>query len=224
MPQSFEVFDLDWDLNQNQLEKLKIGFAASDMDQKWNIYFDHGKLYLHRSWTGSCIYIADILEKNDGNGIITTVTVNRNTEEYNNSSIETDKNLIRKVIQFQLLDYEPRVKKIDVSDERLTVMRKFIPKEYQAGKFSFYKESITNLRLTWNGYPESKYINMDLTSGIEATIKSLNSTTLEFANVLSSIHGNKMLFIISDEMFLTCLGVIEFLQNPPLKPQLVTAP
>lgn len=221
MPQSFEVFDLNWQLNQNQLEKLKMGFAADDMDKKWNIYFDHNKLYLHRSWTGSCIYIADVIEQIDGSGVITTVKVNRNKNEYNFSSIEDDSNLIRKIIQFHLFDYEPRVKKINISDERLNVLREVIPVEYQGSDFSFYKTSIADLRLTWSGYPESEYINMDLTSGIESTIQSINATHLQFANVLTSIQGKKMLFVISDELFSTCLGVIEFLQNPPLKEQLI---
>jgi hypothetical protein len=217
MPQSSEVFNLDWHLNQNQLEKLKNGFAASDMDQKWNIYFDDGKLYLHRSWTGSCIYIADVFEQKDGSGLITTVTVNRNKDEYNFSSAEADKNLIRKIIQFQLLDYEPRVKEIDLSDERLSVIKKEIPAEYVTASFSYYKESIANLRLTWNSYPENKNINMNLTSGIESTIQKLNTTNIEFANVLTTTHENKMLLVITDETFLTPLGVIQFLKIPPLK-------
>lgn len=217
MPQSFEIFDLSWELSQKQLEKLKNGFIAEDMDQKWDIYFDQGKLYLHRSWTGSCIYIADILEQNDGRGLITTVKVNRDKEQYNFSSVEVDKNLIQKIIQFQLLDYEPRVKRIDIHDDSLKVIKEFVPKEYLDSKFSFYKESIVNLRITWNGYPKSQYINMALTSGIEETIENLNDTNLEFANVLTSTHENKMLIIFTDERFSNSLGVIQFLKNPPVK-------
>ena len=35
-------------------------FKASQMEQKWDIYLYHAKLYFCRSWTGTLIYTADI--------------------------------------------------------------------------------------------------------------------------------------------------------------------
>jgi hypothetical protein len=217
MPSECDFFDLEWKLTPEECKKVKNGFASGDMDEKWNIYFDDHKVYFHRSWTGSCIYIADLKELSDSSAIITKVKVNRDKKEYNYSNNDEDKELFKKIVQFQLIDYEPRVKKINILDGEFDSIRSLIPNEYLESKFNFYKESLENLRLTWNGYPTSEYIDMNKTRGIESAIEKLNSTNLETANIISTTFGSKMIFLISDQSFKEDLGVIEFIENPPMK-------
>jgi hypothetical protein len=197
--------------------KIKNGFASNDMDQKWNIYFETDKLYLHHSWIGTCVYIAELKKLPNETGIITKVQVNRNKEEYRFTDNNEDKALFKKIVQFQLIDYEPRVKSINILNNEYDSIRDLIPNEYLDSKFSYYKESLENLRLTWNDYPTSEYIDMSKTKGIDMTIEKLNATDLETANVITTSFDNKMLFVISDESFKVDLGSIEFLENPPMK-------
>ncbi|MFK7757945.1 MAG: hypothetical protein AB8B53_13525 [Flavobacteriales bacterium] len=217
MPAENDFFNLDWTLKPSELMKIKNGFASSGMDEKWNIYFEIDKLYFHRSWTGTCVYIAKLKELPDESGIITNVQVNRNKEEYKFTDNNEDKTLFKKIVQFQLIDYEPRVKSLNILNNEYDSIRSLIPNEYLDCKFCYYKESLDNLRLTWNGYPTSEYIDMSKTKGIDIAIDKLNTTDLDFANVITTSFDNKMLFVITDESFEIDLGSIEFLENPPMK-------
>jgi hypothetical protein len=39
-----------------EFEKIKIGLIPQQMEDKWFIYFEEPWLYLHRSWSGNCIF------------------------------------------------------------------------------------------------------------------------------------------------------------------------
>jgi len=217
MPSENDFFDLEWKIKPEECAKVKNGFAAGNMDDKWNIYYDDHKIYFHRSWTGSCIYIAYLTELPDSSGIITKIQVNRDKTEFKYTNNDENKDLFKGIVQYQLIDYEPRVKGIDIFNSEFDSIRKLIPNEYLDSKFSYFKETLTNLRISWNGYPTSEYIDMSKTKGIDSTIKKLNSTNLETANVISTILGNKMIFIITNQSFTKDLGVIEFVENPPMR-------
>lgn len=217
MPENNDSFDLGWSLNQHELMKIKNGFESHDMEQKWNIYFEADKLYLHHSWSGTCLYIAELKEFLNETGIITKVQVNRNKEDWVFTEKNEEKTLFKSIVQYQLIDFEPRVKSINILNNEYDSIRSLIPKEYLASKFSYFKESLENLRLTWSRYPNSEFIDISKTKGIEIAIEKLSATDIEIANVITTTFDNKMLFIISDESFKIDLGIIEFLENPPIK-------
>jgi len=217
MPAEYDFFNLDWALNPSELMRIKNGFASNDMDEKWNIYFEKDKLYFHHSWTGTCVYIAELKELPNESGIITKVQVNRNKEEYKFTDNNEDKALFKKIVQFQLIDYEQKVKSINILNNKYDSIRELIPNEYLGYKFSCYKETLENLRLTWNDYPTSESIDMSKTKGIEMTIEKLNATDLDIANVITTSFDNKILYIFTDESFKVDLGSIEFSGNPTTK-------
>jgi hypothetical protein len=81
---------------------MRQGYIPKDMDDKWFIFFEDGWLYFHRSWTGHCIYGVKI----DGspNGVLVTdAWVNRDKEQYNSSSLETDARMVQQLITSLLL-------------------------------------------------------------------------------------------------------------------------
>ncbi|MEU1710274.1 hypothetical protein ABZ478_33760 [Streptomyces sp. NPDC005706] len=41
--------DEDWD-------RIRHGYRARDMDEKWNLFVEDDVLYMHRSWTGHGVY------------------------------------------------------------------------------------------------------------------------------------------------------------------------
>jgi predicted Zn-dependent protease len=63
------------------------------------MYFENNKLYIHRSWTGFCLYIISVSE----NGMICNAQVNRNKEQYTNFSDDYDKYMIASLI-YKLVD------------------------------------------------------------------------------------------------------------------------
>ena len=57
------------------------------MEDKWFEYFENNILYIHRSWTGICIY--KVRFSTDRR--IEEVVVNRDSEQYRETNIERDK-------------------------------------------------------------------------------------------------------------------------------------
>lgn len=84
-----EIFDetrlipINMRINEEEFHCLKIGLKPKDMDDKWFIYFENNQLYFHRSWTGSCIFIASITEKNSQDIFINNVMITQNKQEFN---------------------------------------------------------------------------------------------------------------------------------------------
>lgn len=60
---------------------IKLGFRPEDMDYKWFIFYEHDRLYIHRSWTGCCIYIVRF-EYEGPDGVACEVQANRNPKQY----------------------------------------------------------------------------------------------------------------------------------------------
>lgn len=56
------------------------------MEDKWFMHYENSKLFIHRNWTGYCIYVVDISESGELKAI-----VNRNSEQYKENDIERDK-------------------------------------------------------------------------------------------------------------------------------------
>ncbi len=56
------------------------------MEDKWFMYCEDHKLFIHRSWTGYCIYIVELSD----NGKLKTI-VNRDPQQYKETDIEQDK-------------------------------------------------------------------------------------------------------------------------------------
>ena len=74
----------------SDIEKIKYGYIPKDMEDKWFIYFDDNHLYLHRSWTGYCIFIVKFKDSHLKLEVIETL-VNRDKSQY--ASIDTQKDL-----------------------------------------------------------------------------------------------------------------------------------
>lgn len=72
---------------------IKKGHRPQEMEDKWFMYCECEKLFIHRSWSGYCIYIVDLSENE-----VLKVTVNRNPEQYTEKNIENDISLINILI------------------------------------------------------------------------------------------------------------------------------
>lgn len=107
MPKLNETFIFERRLTNNDIELIKVGYKPKDMENKWFMFFEKGKLFIHRSWTGHCIYIVNI----NTSGQL-SVVVNRDTNQYKGTNIEQDKVILNDLIDGCLINDENREKLI----------------------------------------------------------------------------------------------------------------
>lgn len=86
MPARNIKFQLKRNFSKEQMAALVKGNIPQEMEDKWFWYYEDGKLYAHRSWTGFCIYIIEF----DLTTGIHNVTANRNPEQYKCTDIGED--------------------------------------------------------------------------------------------------------------------------------------
>ena len=87
MPPERETFSLDMKLTEEEFLALKMGQVPREMEDKWFSFYEEDMLYVHRSWTGFCIYMIRF----ERDGRVRDVTVNRNPQQYRETSLEQDK-------------------------------------------------------------------------------------------------------------------------------------
>ncbi|MDW3195153.1 MAG: GNAT family N-acetyltransferase [Cytophagales bacterium] len=102
MPKETSVFKLQRSFSNKELIRLKRGLVPHHMEDKWLIYFENNKLYFHRSWSGTCIYIVSITQIADG-AEISHVLVNRNDDQYRFESRESEQQRLTFIIDRILL-------------------------------------------------------------------------------------------------------------------------
>jgi hypothetical protein len=56
-PRSLPAPDRLW--SDSEWERIRFGLYAQTMEDKWNALVEGNRLFLHRSWTGRCIYEAE---------------------------------------------------------------------------------------------------------------------------------------------------------------------
>ncbi|MCS6915552.1 MAG: hypothetical protein RMK29_00405 [Myxococcales bacterium] len=59
-------YELSWDFNEGEALRLRAGFHATDVEDRWLIRYAHGRLYFQRSWTGVLVYVAEIRPEHGG--------------------------------------------------------------------------------------------------------------------------------------------------------------
>lgn len=98
LPDQNEIIDYNRTFTNDELLKIKYGFIPQGMENKWFIYFRKNVLYMHRSWSGHCIFQLTFF----ANSVIET-KVNRKKDEYNSLSVENDIDTINQVINSSLI-------------------------------------------------------------------------------------------------------------------------
>lgn len=91
MPEDRRRMHFTRSYTEEQFSLIRKGFVPSSMDDKWFIYYEpeHSELYMHRSWTGFCIYTLKF-QKEPGGYRISESWVNRDPEQYEKTDTEQD--------------------------------------------------------------------------------------------------------------------------------------
>ncbi len=94
MPKKNLKFTIKRKFSEEEINRIKKGHIPYDMDDRWFNYYEDGKGYYYRSWTGNCIFIVEFNFKTNKH----VVTVNRDENQYNNTDLDEDIELINSLI------------------------------------------------------------------------------------------------------------------------------
>src|SRR6059036_193907 len=62
IPQETNVLAYSAEFSAEEFERISLGLVPQEMEDKWFIYLEGNTLYLHRSWTGICVYEVEFQE------------------------------------------------------------------------------------------------------------------------------------------------------------------
>jgi hypothetical protein len=117
LPSKRATIRLDRTFSPREIKRISNGLVPRQMEDKWFIYWKDNTLYFHRSWTGYCIYIVRFVAQSDSFRMI-EADVNRDPEQYKETSDERDTEMISYLIDVLLLhqkavfpSYEPSSEK-----------------------------------------------------------------------------------------------------------------
>ncbi|MGW2628871.1 hypothetical protein ACWC2K_06010 [Streptomyces chattanoogensis] len=96
-----KVPDRVW--SESEWQRIQLGYRAGSMDEKWNIYAEDDRLFLHRSWTGFLAYEAAFTKVDGGGRRITSALVESDPERYHSASADYDCITLELVISTILL-------------------------------------------------------------------------------------------------------------------------
>ncbi len=91
MPAEQTRFSFFKHYSADEIEALKRGHIPGEMEDRWFAYFEENTLYIHRSWSGHCIYAVRFTFPFGRH----VVTVNRNKEQYDNTDIREDRKTVK---------------------------------------------------------------------------------------------------------------------------------
>ena len=89
MPAARAQLSLRREYLPEEFKRLAFGKIPREMEDKWFVYFEEPNLYLHRSWTGYCVYHVQFEQTKNGYAI-TQVSANRDAGQYTERNDERD--------------------------------------------------------------------------------------------------------------------------------------
>ena len=94
MPASSQALPFAAVYTPEQFRKIALGLVPEEMEDKWFIYYEEPWLYLHRSWTGYCIYKVRFRECPAGFEVAEAL-VNREQSQYAETDDGSDAGLLK---------------------------------------------------------------------------------------------------------------------------------
>ncbi|MEH2176554.1 hypothetical protein [Nostoc sp.] len=93
MPSVYKNLTLETVYSQEEFDRIAAGVIPEQMENKWFIFYKAPWLYLHRSWTGFCIFKVRF-EVVAENVKIAEVQVNRDPAQYSNTDDKRDASML----------------------------------------------------------------------------------------------------------------------------------
>ena len=93
MPRPRTSIAINRQYSDREFDRLSAGNIPQAQEDKWFVYYEEPDLFLHRSWTGFCIY--QVCFQPDGRFFSTTsATVNRDQSQYTEQNDKQDAMLL----------------------------------------------------------------------------------------------------------------------------------
>lgn len=67
--------------SKSQFELIRLGAIPAEMEDRWFAFFEDPELFVHRSWTGFCIYRVTFVQAADRH-VVQTALVSDNRDRY----------------------------------------------------------------------------------------------------------------------------------------------
>src|ERR1700745_1507725 len=81
IPKAHSTLRITRQFSASEMKQIKLGFHPESSDDKWFIFYEKDRLYIHRSWTGYCIYVVYFRRAIRGQEAY-EVHTNRNPKQY----------------------------------------------------------------------------------------------------------------------------------------------
>lgn len=94
IPEDSPIYEVNVILSDENLNNIKLGKLAVNMEDKWFVYEENLHLYLHRSWTGICICKLKLVEEPIPR--IVSIQVNSDIDQFKSYGEKEDVDLIMK--------------------------------------------------------------------------------------------------------------------------------
>ena len=102
LPDARSLVVLNRPFSAKDLRRIRKGLIPEQMEDKWFIYWQDSTLFMHRSWTGYCVYeISFSVVAEDIHA--TEVRVNRDPEQYTGTGDEHDAKMALYLVDALLL-------------------------------------------------------------------------------------------------------------------------
>ena len=121
LPSKRTTIRLDRTFSLQEMKRICRGLVPEQMEDKWFIYWKDDTLFLHRSWTGFCIYVVRFFAESDRYRMI-EAHVNRDPEQYNETSDERDAEMISYLVDALLLHQEAVFPSDEPSSQKQSLM------------------------------------------------------------------------------------------------------
>jgi 8-oxo-dGTP diphosphatase len=102
MPLVYETVWLNESFNASDCKALLQGYLPKGTDDRWFMYSVDDWIYLHRSWTGHCIFRVQI-EIIEQGCMLTQLHINRDSSQYRSTNSEADKSEVKSVLKHLII-------------------------------------------------------------------------------------------------------------------------
>ena len=102
LPAQHSQLSLQRVFTEQEYGQIRLGFIPESMEDKWFMFTEDDTLYIHRSWTGICIYQLALM-KEGTNYLVCQALVNRDESQYSGGDDSYDEKLLMFLIDHLLL-------------------------------------------------------------------------------------------------------------------------
>ena len=173
LPSKRITIRLDRTFSPLEMKHIRRGFVPGQMEDKWFIYWKDDTLFFHKSWTGTCIYVVRFVSEGDSCRMIES-DVNRDPEQYTETSDERDAEMISDLVDWNLLHGRIQMKTVKPTDWRAKALpskrttirldrtfspqemkhirRGFVSAQMERRWFIYWKDDTLFFHCSWTGF------------------------------------------------------------------------